>query len=97
MVLFDESTPTMRTTTRAPETAQVEVRRTSVRVRPATARQRLLTLRQASDLSGIPETSLRDLIARGALPEVRLPAARRIWIDRQDLDRLIDRSRGVRN
>jgi hypothetical protein len=96
MGFVTEGISLMRTTPSATEPMQVSARTTTGRIRPANARQRLLTLRQASDLSGIPETSLRDLVARGALAEVRLPTMRRVWIDRQDLDRLIERSREVR-
>jgi hypothetical protein len=60
------------------------------------ANQRLLTVSQAEMVSGIPAMTLRDLIARKLLPEVRLPENRRVWIDRRDLDSLIDRGRGTR-
>ncbi len=50
---------------------------------------RLLDLHEAERYSGISSWTLRDLIAAGALPAVRPPRLRRIWIDRADLDRAI--------
>jgi hypothetical protein len=57
----------------------------------------LMTLQEASAEYGPPYTSLRDLVMRGHLPAVRLPGSserdcRRIWIRRDDLERLIARS-----
>jgi predicted DNA-binding transcriptional regulator AlpA len=69
---------------------------TLTRTRRATSTQRLLTLRQSSQEFGVPERSLYDQIAKGALPCVRFPESRRIWIDRRDLESLIDASREVR-
>jgi len=64
--------------------------------RKATHRQQLLTIPQGTDLYGIPERSLMDLIARGLLPAVQFPGGRRLWIVRQDLEQLIQRSKEVR-
>ena len=50
---------------------------------------RLLDLKAAEAYSGISAWTLRDLIASGALPAVRPPRLRRVWIDRSDLDRAI--------
>jgi len=52
----------------------------------------LLTISQAALLSGVPATSLRDLIHRGHLPVVVLPGSRRLWLRRSDLEQLIERS-----
>lgn len=52
----------------------------------------LLTLQIASRTSGVPVNSLRDLIARGHLPIVRLPGSRRVWLRAADLDALIANS-----
>jgi hypothetical protein len=60
----------------------------------STLRPKLLTLQQASEEYGPPYTSLRDLVLRGLLPCVRLGDTRRIWIKREDLERLIERSTG---
>jgi hypothetical protein len=65
--------------------------------RPASLTQRLLTVDQASAHSGIPRRSLWDVIAAGKLAIVKLPGqTRRSWIDRRDLDALIESSREVR-
>lgn len=56
----------------------------------------LLTLRQASAEYGPPYRSLRDLVLRGALPVVRLAGTRRLWVQREDLERLIANSTETR-
>ena len=61
-------------------------------IRSAHVAARLLTLQQASAEYGPPYTSLRDLVIRGFLPAVRLGDSRRIWVRREDLERLIARS-----
>lgn len=54
---------------------------------------RLLTIRSASERTGIPVSTLHALVARGIMAEVRLPGAeRRIWIREADLDQLIERN-----
>lgn len=50
----------------------------------------LMTLQEAARYSGVPYTSLRDLVLNGHLPRVQLGDSRRIWIKRADLQRLID-------
>lgn len=50
---------------------------------------RLLDLKAAETYSGISAWTLRDLIASGDLPAVRPPKLRRVWIDRDDLDKAI--------
>jgi excisionase family DNA binding protein len=60
--------------------------------------KRLLTIKSANGEYGIPTSTLYRLIADGKLAEVRLPGAeRRVWLDREDLERLIMSSRGVRS
>lgn len=54
---------------------------------------RLLTLFQACDYSGLSEWKLRNLIHDGLLPIVVLNGGEKWWIDRKDLDGLIDRSK----
>jgi hypothetical protein len=61
---------------------------------------RLLDLQGASAYTGIPAWSLRRMVWSGSLPTIQLPAlenrnrtARRIWIAREDLDRLIESGR----
>jgi excisionase family DNA binding protein len=53
--------------------------------------RRLLSLKEAEEYSGISIWTLRDLIATGDLPAVRPPGLRRVWVDRKDLDRAIER------
>lgn len=60
--------------------------------KPAKASSKLLTLQQASDAYGPPYTTLRDLVINGALPAVRFPGTRRIWLRREDLEQLIAQS-----
>lgn len=62
----------------------------------STNKPRLLTLQEASVEFGPPYTSLRDLVLRGYLQAVRLGRSRRIWVRREDIEKLIERStRGV--
>jgi hypothetical protein len=51
---------------------------------------RLLSAQSAARYMGVPYTSLRDWALRGHVPIVRVPDCRRLWFDRQDLDRAID-------
>jgi hypothetical protein len=50
---------------------------------------KLLTLQQASAEYGPPYTSLRDLVLEGYLKRVQLGGSQRIWVRRDDLERLI--------
>ena len=59
------------------------------------ARPRLLTLQQASTEFGPPYTSLRDLVINGHLPKVVLGDSRRIWVRREDVEKLIERGTEV--
>lgn len=61
----------------------------------AEARPTLVSLQSAALESGLPVSTLRDLIARGALPVVRPPNMRRVWIRRADLEQAIERWREV--
>jgi excisionase family DNA binding protein len=54
---------------------------------------RLLTLFQACEYSGLSEWKLRKLVHDGVLPIVELNGGEKWWIDRKDLDALIDRSK----
>lgn len=56
---------------------------------------KLVTLQQASKETGVPYTTLRDLVLRGLLPCVRLGDTRRLWIKARDLELLIHRSTGT--
>lgn len=50
---------------------------------------RLLTVQQVARETGLSVWTVRGLIADGRLPSVRPPGLRRIFIDRQDLERSI--------
>ena len=56
------------------------------------AKSILVSIQTGSAISGVPATTLRDLILRGHLPAVRFPDSKRIWIRRADLEALIERS-----
>ena len=58
----------------------------------ATSPTELLTLQKAAAETGVPYTSVRDLVVQGHLPKVKLGESRRIWVRRADLERLIARS-----
>ena len=61
------------------------------RMKAATSAGRLLTAKDAAHYLGVPYTTLRDWAHRGILPVVRFPDCRRWWIDRHDLDRVVER------
>jgi hypothetical protein len=56
----------------------------------------LLTLQAASATTGIPVSSLRDLVLRGYLASVQLPGSRRVFLLAADVATLIERSVQVR-
>ncbi len=49
----------------------------------------LMTLQQAAAETGVPYTSVRQLVIDGHLPRVRLGDSKRTWVKRVDLERLI--------
>lgn len=51
---------------------------------------RLMTAQAAAQYLGVPYTSFRDWALRGHVPIVRVPDCRRLWFDRNDLDRLVE-------
>ena len=53
---------------------------------------RLLTIKQACKYSGLSDWCLRNLIWTGKLAFVRF-GDKKLWIERRDLDTLIDRSK----
>lgn len=55
-------------------------------------RTTLLTLQDAATQTGVPYTSLRDLVLQGHLKRVQLGDSRRYWVRRADLEQLIVRS-----
>lgn len=56
---------------------------------------RLLTLPQATAYIGLSAWKLRQLVHNGQLPIVELNAGEKWWLDRKDLDALIERSKRV--
>jgi len=56
---------------------------------------RLLTLPQASDYLGLSQWKLRALVHDGRLPVVQLNGGEKWWLDRRDLDALVERSKQV--
>jgi len=53
---------------------------------------RLMTIKQACQYSGLSDWCLRNLIWGGKLPFVRF-GDKKVWVERRDLDALIDRSK----
>jgi excisionase family DNA binding protein len=51
-----------------------------------------MTIKQACQYSGLSDWCLRNLIWGGKLPFVRF-VYKKVWIERRDLDALIDRSK----
>jgi hypothetical protein len=51
---------------------------------------RLVSIRDAATETGLPEGSLRRLIADGELESIELPGIRRLWLDRELLNAAID-------
>ena len=64
-------------------------------MKAATSAGRLLTAKDAAHYLGVPYTTLRDWAHRGILPVVRVPECRRWWIDRHDLDRVVERFKEI--
>jgi excisionase family DNA binding protein len=57
--------------------------------------RRLLTLPQAVLYIGLSAWKLRQLIHDGKLPIVELNEGQKFWIDRRDLDALVERNKRV--
>jgi hypothetical protein len=49
-----------------------------------------MTLQMAEQESGVPYTTLRDMVIAGHLARVVLGDSKRIWIRRRDLERLMN-------
>ena len=54
---------------------------------------RLYTLRESSDYLGLSIFAIRSLVWRGEIPVVRLPGGRKQYLDRKDLDSLVERGK----
>ena len=101
---FENSRPAYRRGTLPRASSDAGLRRTPENARPETDAgsapiPRLLRLHEAATYLSVSYWSVRDLVARGDIPAVRLPspgardgrALRRVLLDRRDLDRLIER------
>lgn len=66
---------------------------TAPKTKAVPSAKRLLSVKAAAAELGVSAWTLRDLIGAGQLPVVKFPGVRRIFIDRKDLDELIDRSK----
>jgi excisionase family DNA binding protein len=78
----------------AQELTEPKIRRDPNVTRMMSSR-RLLTLPQAVEYIGLSAWKLRKLIHEGKLPIVELNEGQKFWIDRQDLDSLVERSKRV--
>lgn len=58
-------------------------------------RKRLFTLREAAEYMGRSVWGMRELIWAGAIPTVKAPAGRKIFLDVVDLDAYIDANKAV--
>jgi excisionase family DNA binding protein len=56
---------------------------------------RLLSCEAAAVYFNVTGQTIRRLIASGVLQPVQIPTLRRVLLDRNDLDRLIDASKGT--
>jgi excisionase family DNA binding protein len=79
---------------RAPEEQEAGAPARRARATAAPVSPRLLDVDGAAGYLAVSPWTIRDMIAAGRLPRVRLPLAgdrdcRRLLIDREDLDRLI--------
>ena len=54
---------------------------------------RLLTLKAASEVLGLTTWAMRERIWAGAIPVVKFPGGRKMYVDRQDLDAFIRRNK----
>ena len=54
---------------------------------------RLLPLKDAADYIGLTVWALRERIWQGLIPVVQFPGGRKQYIDRQDLDELVERNK----
>lgn len=59
------------------------------------ARKRLFTLKEGAAYLGRSEWGMRELIWAGVIPVVKPQAARKIFLDVQDLDRFVETNKSV--
>lgn len=60
-------------------------------VETASITPRILRRAGAAAYLGMSETKLRELVAQGLVPTVRIPGSRMLMFDRVELDRWIER------
>ena len=78
-----------------------ETRKQSSRPQDLKSCVRLMNLNEAAQYLGVSYWTVRDLVASGNLPRVRLPSAhtgrdlRRTLIDQRDLDALIEAQKDI--
>jgi len=56
---------------------------------------RLLTLREASRFLGLTVWALRERVWAGAIPYLQFPGGRKIYLDREDLEKFIQGNKKV--
>jgi len=61
----------------------------------APASKRLYTLKEGAAYLGRSEWGMRELIWAGVIPVVKPQAARKIFLDVQDLDRFVEANKAV--
>lgn len=61
----------------------------------APANKRLYTLKEGAAYLGRSEWGMRELIWAGVIPVVKPQAARKIFLDVQDLDRFVEANKAV--
>jgi len=59
------------------------------------ARKRLYTLKEGAAYLGRSEWAMRELIWAGVIPVVKPQAARKIFLDVQDLDQFVEANKSV--
>lgn len=67
----------------------------TTRENPKPTNARLLTLPQAVAYIGLSAWKLRQLIHDSKLPIVELNEGQKFWLDRKDLDALVERSKRI--
>jgi excisionase family DNA binding protein len=82
----------LRTELMAHQLTEPEIHRDRNGTRTTSVR-RLLTLPQAVEYIGLSAWKLRQLIHEGRLPIVELNEGQKFWIDRRDLDSLVERAK----
>lgn len=56
--------------------------------------RKLITVPALSEAENVPQRTIYDFIAKGALPRVKFPGSTRIWVNQFDWDALVESSTG---